>query len=242
LRHGKHVLCEKPLALNLRQAEAMMAAAEAAGRFLMEALVTACFPAVDRLRTLVHDGTIGRLEGIEASYGLEVPYDPEHRMFAPALGGGALLDLGVYPLAMATLVVDGAPLHIESTVRRAPSGVDDHVSMLVHYADSVTAHLVCASRQELPRKAVFVGSRGRIVVPPPFSTPGQLEVWPAQGDAQTHVFETQGAGYALEADEVRDCLRAGRLESPRWPWSASRAVLSIADAVRNEHGLTYPAD
>jgi predicted dehydrogenase len=241
LAHGKHVLCEKPLAMTLAEAETMMAEAEKRGLFLMEALVTSCFPAVDTLRELVRGGAFGELRELKASYGLNVAYDPEHRLFNPGLGGGVLLDLGVYPLALATLLIDDAPLRVDSTVHTAPTGVDDHVSLLVHYPRSVTAALVCASREELPREAIIVGSRGEILVPPPFPTPGEIRIRPHDGDEEVLRFETVGAAYALEANEVAACLRQGRTESTRWPWAASRSVLGVIDTVRNRHELVCPS-
>ncbi|MEY9212751.1 Gfo/Idh/MocA family oxidoreductase [Thermobifida halotolerans] len=241
LEAGKHVLCEKPLAMNVREVTEMIGAARRNGRFLMEAMWTRFAPASREIGRLLADGAIGELRLLTANFGNAVPYDPASRMWAPELGGGALLDLGVYPVALASHFL-GELTVVGATGRLAPNGVvDAQATVLVENRDGVTGMLACSLDAPLPNRVALVGTRGRI----------ELERWWCPTDFVLHrdgqepeafAFPHRANGYEHEAEEVARRIAAGELESPLMPWEESLRVVRVMDEVRERLGVVYPAD
>jgi predicted dehydrogenase len=161
LRHAKAVLCEKPFAINARQAHEMVQCARQHGVFLMEALWTRFLPHYLKMRELVDSGAVGEVKGVLGNFGFRPQPPVAPRLFDPALGGGALLDIGIYLVFLAVSVL-GRPEHIRATMSRAPSGVDEQCSLLFEYADGRQAALFATLAANLETDADIFGSTGRI--------------------------------------------------------------------------------
>lgn len=177
LEAGKSVLCEKPLALDGGQARAIAAAAELSGRFCMEAMWTLCLPALDKARAMIGSGQVGQIHMVNASLSYAHVYDPKDRFFNPALGGGALLDLGVYPLAI-TLALLGQPRDVRAIVRRAPNGVDLQSSMVLGFA-SADACISCGFAADGPNTLTVTGDRGILSLQAPLLAPALISLTPS---------------------------------------------------------------
>lgn len=169
LRAGRSVLCEKPFTVNAVEARELADLAKARGLFLMEAMWTYCNPVVRRLTQLVADGAVGEVRSVHADFGLAGPFEPGHRLLDPALGGGALLDLGVYPVSFAHLLL-GEPDEVQAWAHLTEHGVDDNTGMLLGYDNGAMAVLSCSLTADTAQTAVVTGSAGRIEVPPASST------------------------------------------------------------------------
>lgn len=241
LAHGKAVLCEKPLTLNAAQARDLAAAAAAADRFLMEAMWTRFFPGVEALQTELTSGVIGEIRLLQADFGIRHAWEPTSRMVNPALAGGALLDLGVYPLTFAQLIFNSEPTQRFSLARMSDQGVDAQSSYLLGFADGRQAHLMSAFDLKVPHQARIHGTAGRIVVDDffhPVAYTVEVEGQPVR--RVEHPFP--GHGYQFEISEVDRCLRAGLRESSKRPLSATIAVLDTMDALRVDWGLRYEGE
>jgi predicted dehydrogenase len=167
---GKHVLVEKPLGLNASQARDIAAAARGLGRFCMEAMWMRFNPLVTRVVNEIAEGRIGDVETVHADLSYAFKYDPAHRVFNLELGGGALLDLGIYPAHFAWLLL-GPPEDVEASCVRAPSGVDAAASMTWHYSTGQVAHLTCSLQRAVPSTATVVGSKGTVTLHAPMQAP-----------------------------------------------------------------------
>ncbi len=229
---GKAVLCEKPLTLNAAQARDLVEMARERGLFLMEAMWMHANPAVREVVRLVADGAIGTLTNVEADFGLGGPFPPTHRLRDPRLGGGALLDLGVYPVALAHRLL-GMPASIEATGRLTPEGVDAWTRAELRYEAGAVATLECAIDTETPWVATITGTEGRIVVPKPFFVPDRYVL-----DGAEVLVPHQG--FVHEIEEAGRCLREGLTESPLIPWSRTIEVMEILDDIRDQLGVLYP--
>ncbi|MEC3891337.1 MULTISPECIES: Gfo/Idh/MocA family protein [Nocardiopsis] len=238
LESGKHVLVEKPMAMNALQVAEMVEAARANDRFLMEGMWTRFLPVHQVARDLVAEGAVGELTGVSADFGINLPYDPDHRLFNADLGGGALLDLGVYPLSLASwylgeMTVVGATRHLSPDHM-----VDVRTTMLLRGENGVTATLDCASRTSLPGRAVLSGTAGWIEVER-FWAATDLVLHRDGHEPERFHRPFRANGYEYEAEEVARRLAAGERESPRMSWSESRRVAEIMDRVRDMGGLVY---
>ncbi|MEV0385733.1 Gfo/Idh/MocA family oxidoreductase [Nonomuraea sp. NPDC050643] len=239
LSAGKPVLCEKPITLDRASAADLVATARGRGLFLMEGMWTRTLPAVRRMRELVADGAIGEVTAVYADFAISGPFPPGHRLRAPELGGGALLDLGVYPVTFAHMFL-GVPSRISAMATLTPEGVDANTAMTFGYDSGALAVLHCGIVGGSPVSATVVGTRGRIVVPAGFfRTTGFTLV--RGGESEEVTFPRRGNGLGFEAEEVMACLAAGRTESDLVPLSTTLDVMGILDEVRAQIGLTYPA-
>lgn len=237
---GKHILCEKPLALNERQVVAMADAAERNGRFLMEALWSRFLPAYVELRRLVAEGVIGDALVVEADFGFALPVDPAHRLYDLAMGGGCLLDLGIYPLQLATMVL-GPAASVAATGHIGVTGVDDHTIVSIRHESGGLSISQAALRVGLTNEARIAGTRGIIELPSMMHHPQHLDL--VTGDSISRIEAPfDGNGLRFQAAEVHRCLRAGETESLVMPLAESRRLARIMDGARAQIGLRYPAD
>jgi predicted dehydrogenase len=239
---GKHVLCEKPLALNLAEAEAMVAAASRAGRFLMEAMWMACHPVVRVLRDGIQQGRFGRPRQVHADLGFVVPTNASPRMHDPALGAGALLDMGIYPMTFAHLMLGPADEYVATAVLDA-RGYDADVALAGRHGTAVSA-LTTSMTSPSPRTATIATDSGRIDVPADFHHPAYAVWTPSGGEPERIEGEEPllGTGLGNEAAHVQECLHAGRLESPLVPHAQTLTLIRQMDEVRRQIGLSYPPD
>ena len=237
---GKHVLCEKPLALNEREVIAMSERAAAQGRFLMEGLWSRFLPGYAQLRALIADGRIGEVRMMTGSFGFRAPFDPDHRLFAPALGGGALLDVGIYPVQLALMLL-GEPDRVSAVAGLGATGVDEQIAVTMGFGGGEVAVAEAAVRTNLACTARVSGTNGAIEIPAFLHCPGYLDV---RIGADTTRVDTpiDGNGLHYQASEVHRCLRAGQTESPIMPLAGSLALARTLDRARAQIGLVYPSE
>lgn len=240
---GKAVLCEKPLTVNEREAAEVIAAARRQNVFLMEALWTRFLPAIRRVREWIDAGAIGPVRTVHASFGFQADLEPRSRLSDPALAGGALLDVGLYPLHLASLVFGPEPASIRSVVRLHPRwGVDEHAVILLGYPDAAAAVIGSSFGLRMRNHAIIEGTAGIIEIPAPFHDAQRATL--IRGDDR-ETFDRPhpgGNGFVYQVEHVCACLRDGQTESEIMPLDESRAVIRLMDRIRGEWGLRYPAD
>lgn len=242
LEAGKHVLCEKPLALNADEAGRMIETARREDRFLMEALWTRFFPVMDDLRRLVHEEqALGTVHLLRADIGVVHAFDPDHRLYDPALGGGALLDLGIYPIALA-FDLFGPPDAVASAATIGRTGVDEQCAAIFRYDDGPQVTWQASVRADLGRTYALAGTEGRLHGRRSWWKGAPFERVGPDGATETWARPYEGNGYQFEAAHVMQCLRDGRAESPVMPLRESRAMLRLMDDLRAEWGVTYPSE
>jgi predicted dehydrogenase len=240
LSAGKHVLCEKPFALNAAQAKEMIAAAEAQHCFLMEAMWSRFLPAYRTLRDLLDDERIGEPLLVEASFGWRAEVIPTHRHFDLAQGGGALLDLGVYTVNLSQFVLGP----VESVVARGhvgSTGVDEHVAAVLQHADDRLGVVQAAIRTPLTCTARIACTEGVIDLPAFMHCPDHLVVRTLAGEERIDA-SWEGEGLRFQVDEVHRCLAAGLLESTVMPWRETMGIARVLDDIRTQVGVRYPGE
>lgn len=242
LEHGKAVLCEKPFTLNAAQARDLIQLARERRLFLMEAMWTRCLPALIESRRLVlEDKAIGEPRFLIADFGFSKDFDPRHRLFDPALGGGALLDVGVYLASLASYFL-GPPVTVASQARIGQSGVDEDAALLLSYVGGRFAQLTASITTTTPQEAIVFGTAGSIRLHSPWWKAEQFTVAVESQEPETIAAPYLGNGYTHEAMEAMRCLRAGALESPLLPLDETLAIIETLDRVRADWGLRYPGE
>jgi predicted dehydrogenase len=229
LRAGKHVLVEKPFTMNAAEAEELVAEARARGLFLMEAMWARFVPHMVEVRRLLAEGALGDVVTVIADHGQWFAEDPAFRLFAPELGGGALLDLGIYPVSFASMAL-GTPDRVVALADPAFTGVDAQTSILLGHPGGAHAVLTCTLAAKSPTRAVIVGTEARIDIESPFYAPSAFTLTPRRGEPQRVELPSEG-GLRYEADEVARCVEAGLLESPVLPLDETVAIMRTMDAV-----------
>lgn len=238
---GKAVLLEKPFTLNAHDTERVIARARERGVFVMEAMWTRCTPVMRRVRALLDEGALGAIRYISADFGFRKAFDPTHRLFDPQLGGGALLDVGIYPVSFASFIMGEQPEAITALAHLGQSSVDEHNAITFRYTGGALAQLASAVAVETLHEALIVGERGSVRIPRHFWNPRTMTVT-IDDIAETVTPDYIGNGYNYEAEEVMTCLRAGRLESAVMPLDETLAIMQTLDAIRAPWGLVYPAE
>lgn len=238
LRAGRAVLLEKPFTLDLATSRDLVETARDAGVFLMEAMWMRTNPLIRRMCELVADGAIGTVVTVRGDFGVAGPFSPEHRMRARALGGGALLDLGVYPVSLAHLLL-GVPDHVHAWAKISPEGVDENTGIVLGYDTGAIATLSCGIMATTAITAAITGTKGRIDLSEPFFRPSSLTLHRDATAPETIHADTVGNGYQDEAAEVQRCLAGGMLESPLVPHTATLEVMALLDRIRAQIGVDY---
>ena len=241
LEAGKAVLCEKPLTVDAEQAEEMIATARECQQFLMEAMWTRFLPIMVKVREWLADGAIGEPRLLTADHGSRKMLSIETcegRHFNPELGGGGLLDVGVYTIALAYMVI-GAPSKVTSLAHIGETNVDEQASILLGYDSGQIANLFCAIRTETSKAARIIGTHGSIHIPRFWeATSATLEV---VGKDPTHIeMPFKENGFEYQTIEVVKCLQEGKLESDVMPLDESLAIIRTMDTVREQWELEYP--
>lgn len=240
LDNGKAVLCEKPFTINFSEAKTLVEAARAKNIFLMEGMWSRCFPAMAKVRSLIADGAIGEPRILEADFGFRAGVNPESRLYNPALGGGGLMDVGVYPVSLAHMFF-GEPTRITGLANLGSTGVDEEAAMLLGFGKGELAVLSTAIRVNTPQKATILGTDGRIEIPSPWWCPKAV-VLHKGGQAERFEFPFEGGGFQFEAAHVADCLRKGLKESPLMTLDQTLGVMKTLDGLRSQFGLKYPME
>jgi predicted dehydrogenase len=230
LRAGKPTLVEKPFTLTAAQARELVETARAGGVFLMEAMWTRFLPHVQAIRELLGAGALGRLVTVIADHGQWFAEDARHRLFAPELGGGALLDLGIYPVSFASLVL-GTPDRVVALADRAFTGVDAQTSVVLGHPGGAHAVITCTLAAKTPTTATIAGTDGRIEIEHRFYGPAAFTVYPRGGEPRRHEFPHEGRGLRHQADEVARCVAAGQTESPLLPLAETVSIMQTMDAI-----------
>lgn len=240
LNHRKAVLCEKAFALNSREVNLMTAAARANQTFLMEAFWTMFQPSFLKAMEIIRSGELGALKMVRSDFSFNAEYDPEKRLYNVDLGGGSLLDIGIYPVFMSLMAL-GKPSEIKTMARFCPTGAEESILMSFGYANGAMASLVSSFAAHSSIQTEFAFENGFVRLNRRFHTPTTLTYWKNWEEEKTMVFDQgAGQGYELEAAHVMECLDAGKTESDRMPWSVSADLMEILDRVRQDAGIVFP--
>ena len=237
---GKAVLVEKPFAMDAGEARAVVDAARAREVFLMEAMWARFVPHMVRVRELLAEGALGEIQLVIADHCQWFPGDPTHRLLAPELGGGALLDLGIYPVSFASMVL-GTPSTVTAAGTRSVTGVDATTSVLLTYDGGAHAVLTTTLSALGPNRAAIVGTEARLEIDSVFYSPTTFTLTRRDGSVERFDEPHEGLGLRHEAAEVMRCLREGRTESDVLPLDETVAVMATMDEVRRQIGLDYSA-
>lgn len=240
LRAGKPVLCEKPLAATVAQAEAVLALAAERRVFLMEALWTRYLPALRQAEAWLLEGRIGRVLAVQSSFGFHCPYDPLHRNFNPALAGGALLDIGIYNLSLSQWVMALQGVHEAPTMQAtgvlAPTGTELRCAVQLQYGSGVTSQFSCAFDVALDNVLRIHGEQGRIELGPRCWEPTEAALVLDGQPAQRHELPFAVNGFEYQIEAAMAALRSGQLQEPRIPHAQTLAVQRQIEALRRQLG------
>ncbi|KAG7386809.1 hypothetical protein PHYPSEUDO_015206 [Phytophthora pseudosyringae] len=250
LSHGKHVLAEKPMAMNAKEAEAVITLAQEKQLFFVEGMWARFFPAVRHVRQLIGDGAIGDVHHVHSAFGVAFKADND-RIWKKELGGGGLLDIGVYVLATATMVFGYEPEKVTSAGKLNDEGVDVYSSVTLEYSDQRFATLEYSTLARIRETVTISGTKGRIVIQPPAHATMEISVvtyddhgketdktlrfpWPTPSDHHS--------GFLYEAEAVTEAIRSNRIECSEYSHAESLGIMKIIDKIRRDLGLVYAAD
>ncbi len=241
LENKTAVLCEKPLSLNSKMAQEMIKKAEEKNTFFMEAMWTRLLPAIVEMRNWIEEGLIGKIRMVNAGFCIKVPYNPKGRMLDVKNGGGALIDLGVYPISFVEMLLGKDYKKMYSVGSLTDTGVDEQSAVLMQYSDGVIAQISNSLSVRPLNKAQILGTEGIIEVEN-FWMANSAKLVKEGKTIKSCSFDYKGGAYKYEALEVQKCLKQGKIQSDIMPWSDSIAVMDIMDKVREGLGLKYPQE
>jgi predicted dehydrogenase len=241
LQKGKAVLCEKPMALSNSQAQLMIAAAKENKTFLMEAMWTRFLPVMEKTLELIRDGQIGTVRQVRADFGFNAPFDPDGRLYNLRLGGGALLDIGVYTIFLCLLLL-GEPDNILSAAHLAPTGADETCQALFQYADGRSAIISSTLACNTSLTAEIAGTKGMIQIPAPWYKTDRLVIQREGEGLSPFSLDPMINGFEYEIRETMECLEKGLIESPRMPHAFSLTMSRVMDTIREQCGIRYPGE
>ncbi|MCY7422816.1 MAG: Gfo/Idh/MocA family oxidoreductase [Chitinophagaceae bacterium] len=241
LMHGKNVLCEKPITLNDREMKELSAIAHQQKLFLMEAMWTWFLPPVLQVQKWIEEGRIGEVKVIEASFGFPMEKNLAGRLYNIHLAGGALNDLGVYPIALSTLFTNSKPNKIVASSVLAETGVDERTGIILHYKE-VTSSLYTSMINIMNNKAFIYGDKGYIEIPEFFKATAALLYDDHHNLVEKYTDDRTTKGYNYEIQHATDCIAAGNIESNIVTHASSIIVQEIMTEVRRQIGLHYPGE
>lgn len=242
LEAGKHVLVEKPLTLNQAQAEMLRETALAKGLYASEAMWTRYLPHMARIRQIITSGGLGEIRTLHADHAQNLPTDPAHRINALELGGGAVLDLGVYPVSFAWDML-GAPKTIQASGRLGETGADTEVGVLMTHASGALSTCSASSRGAGSNTAHIVGTEGRIEIDRMWFTPATFTHYDSEGSVvEKYVSDVPGHGMQLQALAAEKYISAGTLSGELMTLDDSVAIMGTLDEIRRQIGVRYPED
>ncbi len=239
LDNGKHVLCEKPFGINGKEVRLMIAKAEEKNLFLMEAMWSRFLPNILKAKEIIDSGKIGKIKLITSYFGLRSEHTSEQRHFNKVLGGGSLLDIGIYPVFLSLFVL-GKPKSFIATAGIGPTGVDSTLSMTFKYDNDVLSILFSTLIADPDTVSEIHGEKGKIIFDKWWFTPVKFKVVDSSGNETEFPSEHKGNGYNYEAEEAVKCIREGKIQSSLMSWTESLQLIDMLDAIRKECGIFYP--
>ena len=241
LRNKIPVLCEKAFAMNSNEVQKMIDASKSSDTFLMEAFWTRFLPSTLKVLEIIKEGEIGEVISIKADFGFKAAVDPAGRMYNINLGGGSLLDIGLYPVFLALLIL-GKPKKVNALAKIGTTGIDEECNMLFQYDEGQSAILNSSVLYDTETEAYIYGTKGRIHIPRRWHESDQFILHKEGQSPQEFKFDFNCLGYRYEAEEVMRCLAADKKESDILPLSFSLDLMNLLDQIRKEVGLVYPQD
>ncbi|MCA1337472.1 Gfo/Idh/MocA family protein [Pseudooceanicola marinus] len=242
LEAGKHVMIEKPFAMNAAEAAEITALARARGLFVLEAMWTRFLPHMTRLHEILAAGTIGQVHTLKADHSQDLPDAPEHRLNKMELGGGALLDLGIYPVSFACDIL-GLPAEAQAVARFRETGADAGVAIILRHENGAISELSCASDFQGPNTATIIGDKGRIELDAIWYAPTRMCVYDSKGElVEEFAAPNEGRGMQHQAIAAAAAISAGETGEPRMQPSETVEILGTMDSIRDRIGLRYAAD
>jgi len=238
---GKAVLCEKPFTVNAAEAERVVELAMEKGLFLMEGMWTRFFPLMEKVRRLVSEGAIGEVRMLNVDFGFRTDLDPASRLFDPALGGGALLDVGVYCVSLASMVL-GRPSESVGLSHLGETGVDEQASVVLEHEGGRLANLSIGIRTATPQEATIMGTEGYLRIHSPWWRPTSMTISGPDEESEIVEAPVSGNGFNYEAAEVMRRLENGKTESDIMPLDETLSVMRTMDGIRAAWGLRYPSE
>lgn len=238
LQHNKAVLCEKPMSLTLQQTTEMIALAAKNNLFLMEAMWTGCMPFIEKILSLIKEDAIGQPQYLTADFGFTAPDDSDSRLFNKALGGGSVMDVGVYPVFLSVLIF-GEPSVIKTVSKLTATAVDAHANVIMQYAKGQTAHILSAINFNTAIEAEIIGSKGRIKINNPWFKATEFTLILNDGTTKIFSMPHTGNGFEHEIKEVMHCLDNGLLQSNKVPHQLTLSVSKIMQEILKQAGVIY---
>ena len=239
LEAGKPVLCEKPLTVNSVESAKLIETARKKSLFLMEALWTRYLPIYRQVREWLVQGVIGEVKLLTFTMGFLAEFNATDRLFNPDLAGGALLDLGIYPISISQWIYGKNPAAFSVNSHFARTGVDDFTSIQLQYDDGAISQFSCGFLMDTLNELVIYGTKGRIHIHPDFWYSSRATLHTDKRES-TVTKPLRGSGFEYETEEAMRCIREGKIESPDMPHAQSQANMELMDAIRKEIGLSYP--
>ena len=239
LNAGKPVLCEKPFAVNAHEAREMVAAAEKNGVALMEAMWARFLPHYADVREIIASGVLGQILTVQADHGQRLADRNIPRLVEPSLAGGALLDLGIYPVSFAHMIL-GNPAKITASAVLTDKGVDAQTSMIFDYADGAQAILTTTMIEQTPCRAVVAGVNGWLEIDRTFYNPTSMRVVLFDGSVTQYPHTYTGHGLREQAEVFKKLVQSGKTQSEILTWKDTVDIMGTLDAVRSQIGLRYP--
>ncbi len=238
MERGKAVLCEKPIGVNKDEVEKMITTSKEQNVFLMEALWSRFIPATEKLHSFIENKAIGELKMVRADFGFKGEFDPTKRLFNKELGGGALLDLGIYPIFFSVLAL-GVPTEIKALATMFPTNVDSSCTLIFGYGNDQSAILDISLLTDTPVECWIHGTKGSLKMSNPFHHSKEISLYKNRELVETYTVDYVGLGYYHEIIEVQECLSNGKIESEKVPLSLSSELITIMDKIRSQIGLEY---
>jgi predicted dehydrogenase len=238
LQNNKAVLCEKPMSLSPKQTAEMIAAAVKNKLFLMEGMWTSTMPFIDKILSLIKEDAIGQPQYVNADFGFLAPVDTDGRLFNKVLGGGSIMDLGIYPIFLSTLIF-GEPSIIKTISRLTSTGVDEYANVVMKYPKGQTAHVLSTISFNTAIEAEIIGTKGRIKIDNPWFKATDFSLHLNDGTMQKFSMPHSSNGFEHEIKEVMHCLDNGLTESKKMPHSLTLSVSKIMDEILNQSGVFY---
>lgn len=238
---GKPTLCEKPFTINAGEAMRVAESAQRSGVFVMEAMWSRFLPAIAAVRSIVASGRIGRVQMIVGGGAFMPDRNADHYLLNPALGGGVLLDAGVYLLSLTSMLL-GAPTRIQASGRIGATGVDEQDAILLEHACGATALLYLSLHARRSPDLEIMGDAGRLRIGSPVFKSSRLTLSDRDGVESVQEFPIEGSGYGYQIREVNDAVRTNRTDSPIMPLSESLSIMRTMDTIRRQIGLVYPGE